>query len=534
VFAPTSLLALLLLADAAQQHDDVAFALEARERALRPLVAERVRGPAAAGDVVVVDVDRGAGVHVRGTVYGDVEGVKDGVVVSRCPVVVDGGFDVRQIVSLRDRVVVLSGVGHRVFVYDVDDAGVVDCGSVVVARFDSPLFALGARERKDIVDGVDVVDVVDVVVSGIEDLPLHRVDGGFDNIDSFAFGLRIVGRGRAATVERTFERNLSALGVVSGARVDVDSDSDSVTITSVASGQRVRLRSDGHVEGVDAIDVGGHGDNNADNNADNNNDEVALGRRLVFTTLLAPGQTSEGPRSRFTCEACHLDGGVDGRVHNTGRLDGTGHAVTASTKPLWGLFQNPPLFSRALDRSVGVMVHAEFKVANRGGGDPWFGAEGKSPEALRAAMLTFFAHFDPPARPPVVVDDVVRAGAAVFRVRCAGCHPARVFANDASSAVDVDVALQRPRAYVWARDGHEDVGIRPLVHPDGARPSSLRDVAWKTPLFTNGQARTLQEAVAQVRVGADGRVVHADVAGRAGVALDVAEQHLLLAFLCAL
>ena len=53
-------------------------------------------------------------------------------------------------------------------------------------------------------------------------------------------------------------------------------------------------------------------------------------------------------------------------------------------------------------------------------------------------------------------------------------------------------------------------------------------------LFTNGQARTLQEAVAQIRVGADGGVVHADIAGRGGVALDVAEQHLLLAFLRAL
>ena len=67
-----------------------------------------------------------------------------------------------------------------------------------------------------------------------------------------------------------------------------------------------------------------------------------IGRALVFTTLMAPWGSSDGKKSRFTCETCHFEAQGDGRVHYTGR--GTVHAAT---KPLRGLWNNRPHFSRA-------------------------------------------------------------------------------------------------------------------------------------------------------------------------------------------
>src|SRR5262249_16370874 len=67
---------------------------------------------------------------------------------------------------------------------------------------------------------------------------------------------------------------------------------------------------------------------------------VRLGEALFFTTLMGPANRSDGPFSRFTCETCHFEGYVDGRIHHTGRGD-----VHAVTKPLLGLFNNRPHFS---------------------------------------------------------------------------------------------------------------------------------------------------------------------------------------------
>src|SRR5690606_24233104 len=89
--------------------------------------------------------------------------------------------------------------------------------------------------------------------------------------------------------------------------------------------------------------------------------EVRLGEALVFTTLMAPWNVAEGMRSRFTCETCHFEGYADGRIHYTGRGD-----VHAVTKPLLGLFNNRPHFSRALDRTMTIMVDNEFRAANKG------------------------------------------------------------------------------------------------------------------------------------------------------------------------
>src|SRR5262249_35287514 len=93
-----------------------------------------------------------------------------------------------------------------------------------------------------------------------------------------------------------------------------------------------------------------------------------LGEALFFTKAMAPWNSSDGPLSRFTCETCHFEGYVDGRIHHTGRGD-----VHAVTKPLLGLFNNRPHFSRALDEDLATVAFNEFRVANaRSSHDPWF------------------------------------------------------------------------------------------------------------------------------------------------------------------
>ncbi len=88
--------------------------------------------------------------------------------------------------------------------------------------------------------------------------------------------------------------------------------------------------------------------------------ESRIGELLFFTTLLTPTNRTDGELSRFTCETCHIEGTVDGRVHYTGREN-----VFASTKTLRNLANNVPLFSRAGDKSLASMVLAEFRVANQ-------------------------------------------------------------------------------------------------------------------------------------------------------------------------
>ena len=296
-----------------------------------------------------------------------------------------------------------------------------------------------------------------------------------------------------------------------------------------------------------------------------------LGEALVFTTAMAPRQKSDGALSRFTCEACHFEGGGDGRVHDTGREEmGAGassgaHDIFATTKPLQGLFNNKPLFTRALDENLTQMVHAEFRVANANSTlDPWFaltpgdapwlsllGVTGtQSPAELRRALVVFLHDFTPRSnaraltRSPRVFADDERRGAAVFRARCASCHAARLVGDDAKSEQPFDrweqLVLADNGPLVWSSLARVKTGIVPYVHEEGARPSSLRRIARKTPYFTNGSSATLADVVARARFRGDGgpgsMFLHAsnpssEAPSAADTALSAGEQRDLVAFL---
>jgi cytochrome c peroxidase len=275
---------------------------------------------------------------------------------------------------------------------------------------------------------------------------------------------------------------------------------------------------------------------------------VRIGELLFFTTLMSPWAISDDAHSRFTCETCHWEGYGDGRIHYTGRDD-----VHATTRPLRGLAQGRPYFSRALDPTMTDMVHAEFGVAARGTGQPsWFAvdralapwlarvpgaAASLSPLDLRGAFMAFLGVFGHEANPVVAGRTAFapeeRRGAEVFRDRCEACHQARLVVDRAETRVGFDhwerLVMSPSGPLTWARDTRYRTGVTPYVHADGARVPALRRLYRKYPYFTNGSSPSLDHVVARVRLGAD--VESLQHAGETGAPLVAEERAALLAFL---
>lgn len=434
---------------------------------------------------------------------------------------------------------------------------------------DGPIWAFDALER-----GSELF----IAVAGVEDKPLVRAHGEFENIDSFVWLYRYAGTlepllaldvGEQGLVvpkvikleERGGQVLLSALSAGSGRllrarfaqgllappQLEVESVPPGASDAVFGSGGQVVYASpllDAWVK-VEAASLAVH---HVDPER-RPEPRVRLGEALFFTSLIAPDNVSAGTHSRFSCETCHFEGGVDGRTHYTGRGD-----VSVVTKPLFGLANNRPHFSRALDRDLSSVSHNEFRVAGAGSGtDPWFtlqsaqfdwlrelGIERGQLTALdlREALLAFlyaFSHDPNPRAIPRSSFSVLEAqGARVFVERCESCHAARLLSDDASSQVAYadwqSLILQRNAPVVWARGDYEKTGILPYVHERGTRITSLRRLALKPRYFTNGSAASLPDVLERFRFGASGALHEAPPA--AGLtALDEPARRALLAFL---
>ena len=419
---------------------------------------------------------------------------------------------------------------------------------------DGPIWSVHALQRDD---------TLYVAVGGVEDHPLDRTNG-FGFVDSFAWVYRI---GEASAPERTFELNVAEHGVVTPKAVALESTEDGVilqvtgygsdTMLSVALDDDLQPRGQIQTralapgltsfvgdlrEGLAASplldawvrwDADGWEAIVVPTDDDARGMRERLGEALLFTTLMAPFNTSEGMSSRFTCETCHFEGTVDGRTHYTGRQD-----VHATTKTLRGLFENRPHFSRALDRTMARMVHAEFRVANKSSGrDGWFtlrrgdrgwpdwlddlGVQGDAldPIELRSAVMVFLMGFSPDLNPATIgregFDAPQRRGAELFAEHCEDCHQARRVTDDPSTRVpfpEWESAIFGLGTIVWARAQRYRTGVQPYVHEEGARVPSLRRLYTKYPYFTNGTAPSIDVVLQQVRLG-DERV-HAGGSGR--------------------
>jgi hypothetical protein len=429
---------------------------------------------------------------------------------------------------------------HILIVRQVDARGYpLEQGEVRITH-DGPMWGF---------DAIDDGDSLVVATGGVEDHPLDRTQGSFGFVDSFATVYRI-SHGQVAKLR---EENTSALGVVTPkalklsrdakgrlelavagygsngfAVLDVDGDRPAITSQLPPGSATLERLSDGTFVIANPLLDAWVRKSPADTAVVSVPDESAamrsiesrLGEALFFTTLMAPWDSSEGRLSRFTCETCHFEGYVDGRTHHTGRGD-----VRATTKPLLGLFNNRPHFSRALDRDMTTMVNNEFRVAGANSGhDPWFSVRASDvpwgaelfaaqaelgPEALRRALMTFFIDFSHRPNPSVVGRSewsvTERAGAAAFRDKCESCHEARLIADDASSRVPFDrwegLVMSREGPIVWAHSDYEKTGVLPYVNEAGARVVSLRRLYKKYPYFTNGSAADLAGVLDRARLG---------------------------------
>lgn len=272
-----------------------------------------------------------------------------------------------------------------------------------------------------------------------------------------------------------------------------------------------------------------------------------LGEALIFSSLMAPKNKTDGIHSVFSCEACHLDGGIDGRTHNTGRTTTAGLSATqnttdppiavpilATTKPLFGLWGNRPYFSRALDKNLATVAHAEFRAAGGGSNtDPWFDLDKNQypwmafldPQQhlpqnldgalLRNAVLVFLRDFTAPRNKLHVsngkIHDVeaIKNGAKVFSSICLRCHDSRT-QTDRADTRNNDEASWLPlltnnnAPFTFASEGYQQVGITPWMHETGTRTPSLRRVFDKYPYFTDGSGKSIEDVLRKIRVDRSG------------------------------
>jgi mono/diheme cytochrome c family protein len=460
---------------------------------------------------------------------------------------------------------------HRVTARRVTADG--SLGPAAIIEHDGPIWSFDAVVRDD--------GTLALVLGGVEDRPLDRTDGAFGWIDSFVFVYEVQSTG-AQTAPIAHERhvlNVSEHGVITPKRVRWSNPAATqAMITSYGSDVALEVAwpSDGaaspRVEAqrvapgitdftgtleqgifasplLDAWIVTRPGEAPrvvaVPDPTDDRTPSERLGEALAFTGLMAPRAISEGRRSRFTCETCHFEGTTDGRIHWTGRED-----VHATTKTLRGLFNNRPHFSRALDRTTAGMVHAEFRVANRGTEqDPWFSIDRADvewldalgapagpldPVTLRRALVDFLAAFTPESNPAVrglqAFTPEQGEGARLFARHCESCHRARLVADDPGSVVPFErwpeLVLHGSGGIVWGSEARHRTGVMPYVHAEGARVPSLRRLHVKRPLLTNGSATTPDAVLDAVRLAVP--EVHG---GGSGVPLEAAEKQALAAFL---
>ena len=236
-----------------------------------------------------------------------------------------------------------------------------------------------------------------------------------------------------------------------------------------------------------------------------------LGEILFFTDLMTPNNSSQGELSRFTCEACHFEGHIDGRIHFTGRGN-----IHTTTKPLHGLTNNLPLFSRGGDDSLSSMVAAEFQVANQHRNGrfeihkaqyPWMSTLDDWPDTLtplaqREGLITFFSMFRHEPNPwrtkYRTLSEGAKRGLKVFKERCSDCHqPIR--STRSGHGVEYEQwahwLTTDHRDLVWGAPFFARTGVTPYVDSSGSRVPSLRRVWMKYPLFTNGSARTVRDVL---------------------------------------
>ncbi|HVZ88854.1 MAG TPA: c-type cytochrome [Polyangia bacterium] len=271
------------------------------------------------------------------------------------------------------------------------------------------------------------------------------------------------------------------------------------------------------------------------------------GEVLFYSRALVPRNAAAGPLSLYTCAACHDDGHVDGRLHPARQnrffsttLTCRGLATTApylrlGNQATLAVFADNIVSTHAQGAELDPAHFADYPVTLRTrAGEAWRSVT-LSPAELRVALSRYMARIPPEPSPFAAgrgLAPAARRGLALFRDRCAGCH--RLVGNSAlgNEVARGELAWRVAAGQVaFTSPGRYDVGT-PVLGEGGNNPPSLRGVWDAAPYFSDGSARSLEEALRRTDPNAD--AVHAPRNATRPPAFSAGEQAALLAFLRAL
>ena len=272
------------------------------------------------------------------------------------------------------------------------------------------------------------------------------------------------------------------------------------------------------------------------------------GELLFYSRALVPHNVATGPLSLYTCAACHDDGHIDGRLHPAKQnrffsttLTCRGLATTAPFLRLGNqatidVFADNIVSTHAQGAERDPAHFADYPVTFKAWGPKGVGVGEVtlSPVELRAALARYMERIPPEPSPFVAVgarslSDEARRGLAIFRDRCAGCHQ---LVGSSALGDHIDGAALEERLLAGqvalTSPGRYAVGT-PILGEGGNNPPSLRGLWDAAPYFSDGSARTLEEALR--RTDPSAAAVHATANAARPPAFSTDEQAALLAFL---
>ena len=269
------------------------------------------------------------------------------------------------------------------------------------------------------------------------------------------------------------------------------------------------------------------------------------GELLFYSRALVPHNVATGPLSLYTCAACHDDGHIDGRLHPAKQnrffsttLTCRGLATTAPFLRLGNqatidVFADNIVSTHAQGAERDPAHFADYPVTFRTWGDAGAADVTLSPAELRTALARYMERIPPEPSPFVAAGAALsaeaRRGLAIFRDRCAGCHQ---LVGSSALGDHIDGAALEERLLAGqvalTSPGRYAVGT-PILGDGGNNPPSLRGVWDTAPYFSDGSARTLEEALRRTDPGAT--AVHAPANAARPPAFSTDEQAALLALL---
>jgi mono/diheme cytochrome c family protein len=435
---------------------------------------------------------------------------------------VDGKLgEARQTIRLEAPVLDMAVAGTALLLFTHEDRAIdrahlsvegLDSGVIVLRAGDGgqgPFEDPGPGKRTFVNLGERATPVIELAAAAGADT-LAVVGAGSDN-------LLIAPRGdfkSAAVVE--VGANPSAVAALPGGRF-VTADRLSDTLSFVADGKLSAM-----------VDVG----------TPERTTPADRGELLFYSRALVPNNVADGPLSLYTCAACHDDGHVDGRRHPACRGLGTTAPYLSLGEPatIEGFADNI-VTTHAQGAERGAEGFDRYPVTVRvRAGRGWENVT-LSPDELRAALAAYMVRIPPEPSPYVApgrraFDASQRAGLALFRDRCAGCHQVVGDSSKGDRVPPRDLERRLLAGDVALTDARLHAVGTPILGEGGNNPPSLRGVWEAAPYFSDGSARTLEEVVR--RTDPDAKAVHAPENAARAPAFSERERAALLAFLRAL